>query len=155
MAIEQWRPRGEMTKGPLGELTRMEREMESLFSRFFRDWAWPWDMTQRGAPAVDMIEGKDEVVLRADLPGLDQKDIEVSIDRGLLTIKGERKEEKEAKEGGVYCCERWAGTFTRTMALPPGVDPEKIQASFKNGVLEVRLPKTPEAQGKKIEIKAA
>lgn len=155
MAIEQWRPRGELAKGPFGELARMEREMEGAFTRFFRDWAWPWDLGRRGAPAVDMIEGKDEVVLRADLPGLDQKDIEVTVDRGLLTIRGEREEAKEAKEADVYCCERWAGSFTRTMALPAGVDPEKIQATFKNGVLEVRLPKSPEAQGKKIEIKAA
>jgi HSP20 family protein len=79
----------------------------------------------------------------------------VTLDQGTLTIRGERKEEQETKDGGVYCCERWAGAFTRTMALPAGVDPEKIQASFKNGVLEVRLPKTAEAKGKKIEIKAA
>ncbi len=155
MAIEQWRPHGETMRGPFRELSRMQREMEGLFGRFFRDWGWPWDMGRTAAPAVDMIEEKNEVVLRADLPGLEQKDIEVTVDRGMLTIRGERKEEKEAKEGDVYCCERWAGTFMRTMALPAGVDTEKIAASFKNGVLEIRLPKTAEAQGKKIEVKAA
>jgi len=129
--------------------------MEEMFERFFPSWPGPrWFGEERGwAPAVDMIDRKDEVVLRADLPGLEQKDIEVTVTDGMLTIRGERKAEKEQKEEEFYCCERWAGTFARSLALPTGVEAEKIRASFRNGVLEVHLPKTKEAKEKKIEIK--
>lgn len=156
MAIERWWPRWGVTRAPRRELSQMEREMEDLFGRFFRDWgAFPrWPSEARGwTPAVDMIDRKDAVVLRADLPGLEQKDIEVTVDAGVLTLRGERKEEKEVKEEDYYYAERWGGAFARRLALPPGVDAEKIKATFKNGILEVHLPKTKEAKGKKIEIK--
>lgn len=155
MAVERWRPGWGLTRGPLREMSRGEREMEDLLGRFFRDWPWPGRGGEaRGwAPAVDLVDRKEEVVLRADLPGLDQKDLEVHVEEGVLTIRGERKGEKEVREEDYYCCERWAGTFARSLALPPGVDPEKIKATFRNGVLEVRLPKTKEAKGKRIEIK--
>jgi HSP20 family protein len=140
---------------PFRELARVEREMEEMFNRFWREWPWPRMAAEaRGwSPAVDMIDRKEEVVLRADLPGLEQKDIEVTAEDGMLTIRGERKEEKEVKEEDYYCCERWAGAFARTLSVPPGVDTEKIRATFRNGVLEIHLPKTKEAKGKKIEIK--
>ncbi len=152
MALEVWRPRWGLARGPFREL---EREMDELFSRFFRDWPWP-RLAGGGRgwlPPVDMVDRKDEIVLRADLPGLEQKDVEVTVEEGVLTIRGERKAEREVKEEDYYCCERWAGTFERSVMLPPGVDPDKIRATFRNGVLEVRLPKTREARGKKIEIK--
>lgn len=156
MAVEKGRPGwGLMRGGPWRELSRMEREMEELMSRFFREWPLPWRAGEaRGwVPPVDMMDRKDEVILRADIPGLDQKDIEVNVEEGILTIRGERKEEKEVKEEDYCCCERWTGAFSRSLSLPPGVDPEQIKATFKNGVLEVHLPKTKEARGKKIEIK--
>jgi HSP20 family protein len=152
MAIERWWPRWGLARGPLREL---EREMDEWFGRFGREWPLPrWMGEARGwAPAVDMIDRKDEVLLRADLPGLEQKDIEVTVEGGVLTIRGERKEEKEVKRDDYYHAERWTGAFLRSVMLPPGVEAEKIKATFKNGVLEVRLPKTKEAKGKKIEIK--
>lgn len=157
MAIERRRPGwGLMPADPFRELARMEREMEDLFGRFFRDWPWPrTDVARAWAPAVDMLDRKDEIVLRADLPGLEQKDVRVTVQDGMLTIQGERKEEKEVKEENYYQCERWAGSFARSLALPPGADAEKIKATFKNGVLEVHIPKALEAKGKTIEIKAA
>src|ERR1035437_6673410 len=92
----------------------------------------------------------------ADVPGLTENDIDVTVKDGVLTLRGQRKEEKETKEGEeYYCCERWSGSFSRTLTLPPGINAEKVSASFKNGVLEIHLPKTKEAEGKKIEIKAA
>jgi len=135
----------------------MEREMEDLFRRFFGDppltrWA---DDGQGSAPAIDMIDRKKEIVVHADLPGLDEKDIEITVEDGQLTIRGERKEEHETEEEGVYRCERWAGAFCRTLPLPTGVDADEIKATFKKGVLEIHLPKTKEAKGKKVEIKAA
>ena len=112
--------------------------------------------TTRGwSPAVDMIDKKDEIILRADLPGLDQKDINVRVENGVLMINGSRQEEREAREEDYYCCERWSGVFSRSISLPPGVDQDKIRATFKNGVLEVHVPKSPQAVGKSIEIKAA
>jgi len=132
----------------------MDREVEDLFSRFFRPRgeaeALGW------SPAIDMVDRKTELVLQADLPGLTEKDITVTVQDGSLTLQGQRKEEKEEKEGEeYYCCERWSGSFSRTLTLPPGINTEKVSASFKNGVLEIHLPKAKEAEGKKIEIKAA
>jgi HSP20 family protein len=123
----------------------------------FDDWMSPRVTGEaRGwSPAVDMIDKKDEIVLRADVPGLEKKDIHVSVDNGMLAIRGTRAEEHEAKEEDYYCCERWTGSFSRTMALPPGIDPDKIKATFKNGVLEVHVPKAPHSIGKSIDIQAA
>jgi HSP20 family protein len=106
-------------------------------------------------PAVDMIDRKDEIVLRADLPGLEQKDISVSVEGGVLSIRGERQEQREEKEEDYYYSERWAGSFYRAVTLPPGVDADKIKATFKNGVLEIHIPKTKQASGKRVEIQAA
>jgi len=137
------------------ELGRMEREMEDMFGRFFR--GWPWRAAEEGgwAPAVDMMEREDEIVLQTDLPGLEQKDVEVTVRDGMITIQGERKEEREEKEKGYYYTERSFGAFTRTLPLPSGIEADKVKATFKNGVLEVHLPRAKEAKGKKIEIKAA
>ncbi|MGH7393808.1 MAG: Hsp20/alpha crystallin family protein [Candidatus Rokuibacteriota bacterium] len=152
MALEQWRPRL-MGWGPMREIARLEREMEEMLGRLPQ---WPWGDRERGwAPAVDMIDQKDEIVLRADLPGLDEKDIEVTVHDGTLTVRGERKEEKEEKKEGYYYSERSYGTFTRTLMLPTGVDPDKVKATFSKGVLEIHLPKAKEAKGKKVEVKAA
>ena len=154
MAIEIWRPRGALRRTPF---PGMEREMDELFGRFFSGWPWPRKEVEAlgWSPAIDMVDRKDEMVLQADLPGLTEKDIEVTVQDGTLRLQGQRKEEKEAKEGEeYYCCERWTGSFSRALTLPPGINTEKISASFKNGVLEIHLPKAKEAEGKKIEIKA-
>jgi HSP20 family protein len=134
----------------------MEREMEGLFGRLFREWPFPrlFGEGRAFAPAVDMLDRKDEVILRADLPGLEQKDLDVTVAEGVLTIRGERGAEKEVKEEDYYCCERWAGSFERSLSLPSGVDADKIQATFKNGILEVHLPKGEKAKGRKVQIKA-
>jgi len=136
----------------------MDREMEDLFGRFFRGLTLPRGEAEPlgWSPAIDVLDRKDEMVLQADLPGLTEKDIEITVQDGVLTVRGQRKEEKETKEGEeYYCCERWSGSFSRTLTLPPGINADKVSASFKNGVLEVHLPKAKEAEGKKIEIKAA
>ena len=157
MAIELWRPRWGLRRAPLPEMTRMERAMEDLFGRFFSGWPQYRKETEAlgWSPAMDVIDRKDEFVLRADLPGLTEKDIEVTVQNGNLSLRGERTEEKETKEGEEYVRERWSGSFSRTLNLPTDVNTEKINASFKNGVLEVHLPKTKQAEGKRIEVKAA
>jgi HSP20 family protein len=152
MALERWRPRL-MARSPFRELARLEHEMEDMFGRLP---TWPWGERERGwAPAVDMIDHKDEIVLRADLPGLDEKDIEVTVQDGMVIIRGERKEETEEKKEDYYYSERSYGVFARTLPLPAGVEADRVKATFKKGVLEVHLPKAKEATGKKIEIKAA
>jgi len=131
--------------------------VDDLFDRFVRDWPWPGATGEfRGwAPAVDMVDRKNEVVVRVDVPGLSERDINVSIDNGVLTISGERKEDRETQDDDYYCSERWAGSFSRALMLPQGVDADGIKATLKHGILEVHIPKTKEAAGKRIEVKAA
>jgi HSP20 family protein len=148
MAVERWRPRG-LARSPFRELAR---EMEDAFGRFFPSWSE--ERSYAWMPAVDMVDEKDEIVVKADLPGLDQKDIEVTVQDGTLMIRGERKEEKEEKKEGYYYAERSYGTFVRSLTLPTGVEADKVKASFAKGVLEVHLPKAKEAKGRTIEVKA-
>ena len=103
-------------------------------------------------PAVDVVEKDTSYHITAELPGLDEKNVEVTVAEGVLTIKGEKKEEKEEKDKDYYRSERRYGSFQRSFELPPGVDQGKIDASFKNGVLTINLPKSPEAQKKEKKI---
>jgi HSP20 family protein len=146
MAIDVWRPR--MMRSPFRE---MARDMEEMFGRAFPAWS---DKERGWAPSVDMIDEKDEIVVKADLPGIDEKDIEVTVQDGSLVIRGERKTEKEEKKDDYYYAERSYGAFLRSLPLPAHVEAERVKASFKKGVLEVHLPKAKEAKGRKIEIKA-
>lgn len=110
-------------------------------------WRREWALTS--APAVDVVETDTAYEIKADLPGMEEKDVEVKLANGGLTIKGEKqeeKEEKEEKQKDYYLHERHFGAFERSFRMPDGVDTEKIQASFKNGVLTVTLPKTDAAQ---------
>jgi len=143
-----------MHRGPFEAL---ERQMEDVFDRVFRGWPVPrLDPDHVGwVPPLDMVNRRNEIVLRADLPGLEHKDIQLSVENGMLTLQGSRQQEKEEKDEDCYALERWAGAFSRSIALPQGVDPERIEASFKNGVLEIRIPKSKEVKGKKIDIKVA
>lgn len=112
-------------------------------------------MEERGwAPAIEVFDKEDKYVVKAELPGMKEEDIDVSVVGDTLTIKGERKAETEVKEEDYYCCERSYGSFFRSIALPPNVDTKKIEASFEDGVLEVSLPKAPEVKPKKIAVSA-
>jgi HSP20 family protein len=102
-----------------------------------------------------MVDRKNELLFRADLPGLDRKEIQLSVENGILTLQGSRQHEKEDKEDDFYAMERWCGAFSRSIALPQGVDAEQIEASFKNGVVEIRIPKSKESKGKRINIRVA
>ena len=146
----------------------LRREVDRLFEDFDRDlWRplrrsafdvepfWRRQLKWGGAPPVDVVETDTAYELTADLPGINEKNIEVKLTQGGLTIKGEKQEEKEEKKKDYYLRERHVGSFERHFALPEGVDTDKIEASFKNGVLTVRLAKKPEAvkPEKKIEVK--
>ena len=145
------RKRGEVP-GPVGAL---QHEMNRLFDDFFtRDFFLePFRGLGHWSPALDVSETDNSVVVKAELPGMESKDVEVSLSGDVLTIKGEKKEDKEEKTKSFHRVERHYGSFERTLRLPAAVEGEKVQASFKNGVLTVELPKTEEAKKKAIHIK--
>jgi len=128
--------------------------MESVFERFFGE---PLEETGKVikafAPRVDIEETDKEIVVKADLPGVEAKDVEISVSDGVLTMKGEKKEEREEKKKNYHCVERYVGKFYREIALPPSADPDKIAATTNKGVITVTIPKKPEAQPKKINVK--
>jgi HSP20 family protein len=107
---------------------------------------------QRWTPAMDLVEGEDHFLLRADLPGLDEEDVQIEVHDNTLRISGRREAEHEQKERGWYRMERSFGSFSRSLTLPDGVDANAIAASFEKGVLEVRIPKPEERQPRRIEI---
>jgi len=104
---------------------------------------------------MDLVEADDHFVLKADLPGLADDDVNIEVQDGTLTISGERKSESEKREKGWYRVERSFGRFSRSLTLPEGVDADKIEASFDKGVLEVRIPKPEERKPRRIEIGAS
>jgi HSP20 family protein len=135
------------------------RRLPSRRSIFETEPFWRRTALSASAPAVDMVEKETAYEMTAELPGMDEKNIELTVADDMLTIKGEKREEKEEKKKDYYLSERRFGSFERSFRLPEGVESDKIEASFKKGVLTVTLPKTPEAQKKskekKITIKTA
>jgi HSP20 family protein len=141
-ALTPWRP-------AFGMMEPLRKEMEDLFERFFGDdgkasLAW--------APRVDVKETDKEIVVKADVPGVDPKDVEVTVEKDVLTIRGEKKEEKEEKGKGFHRVERHTGSFYRAVALPAGVDATKVAATSSNGVVTITISKKAEAQPKKIPV---
>ena len=106
-------------------------------------------------PAVDMRENEKEVVLHAEIPGMDAKDIDISLNGRVLVMQGEREQEHEEKDKNYHCIERKYGSFSRSLELPADVDGDKVKATYKDGVLTLKLPKTKEQSVKKIEVKPA
>jgi len=136
----------------------LRQEMNRIFDNFNRGfWLEPFESRFEGfSPRIDVTESDKELKITAELPGMDEKDIDVSLNKDTLTIKGEKKEEKEDKGKDYYRSERSFGSFSRTIPLPSEIDTDKVKAEFKKGVLTVTMPKTAEAirETKKIPIKA-
>jgi HSP20 family protein len=135
------------------------REMEDLFNRYSR---LSGPSTNRGeetmtpaewAPRADIMEDENRFLITLEIPGIAKEDIKVSVDRGVLSISGERKQEKEEKGRTYHRTERFYGTFSRSFTLPDAIDSENIKASFNDGLLNLELPKTPKAKPKEIDIK--
>ncbi len=150
--ITIWKPVTELT--PFREFERMRRDMDRLWDSFF-EVAPRRRGEERGEwlPSLDVSETKNELVVKAEVPGMDAKDIDISLSDGVLTIKGEKKQEKEEKEADYHLVERSYGAFTRSIQLPKEVQGDKIHASYKDGILRVTLPKSEEAKKKDIKIK--
>ncbi len=146
MALIRWEP--------ARELQTIQQEMNRLFGAAFDYQAGTasGDSPRRWIPAMDLVEEDDHFVLRADLPGIQESDVNVEFQDNVLTLSGERKSEHEERKGGYYRLERASGGFSRSLTLPEGVDPEGIKASFKSGVLEVRVPKPEERKPRRVAI---
>jgi HSP20 family protein len=152
MALIRWRPRTKLD--PFGDLMGMQDEINRLFDitlgRSAFDHAGLFD--GEWAPAIDVYENDDKVVVKTELPGLSEKDIEVDILGDTLTIKGEKRKEEEKKDKHYHRVERTYGSFHRTVTLPGMVESEKAKASFKNGVLEITIPKKEEAKPRQVKV---
>jgi HSP20 family protein len=131
----------------------LQREVERLFDDFSRGYATP--RTQDLTPSIDVTETDKEIEITAELPGLEDKDVQVNVADNLLTIRGEKRAEREDKNKDYHVVERSYGSFSRTLELPEGVDADAIQATISKGVLKVVVPKPAPAQVKKVSIKPA
>jgi HSP20 family protein len=139
---------------PLRELDRVRSDMDRLWDAFFEGRSVRrFDEMKGWLPSIDVSETKNEIVVKAELPGMDPKDIDISLSDGSLVLKGEKKHEKEEKEENYHFIERSYGSFVRSVPLPAEVKHDKINASYKNGVLKVVLPKSEESKKKEIKIK--
>ncbi|MDD5082494.1 MAG: Hsp20/alpha crystallin family protein [Dehalococcoidales bacterium] len=154
MAIEVRRPgRAIRPWRPFEELAEMERNFEDIWGGWRLPAIWRrFPAEKEWMPAIDVFEKDDKIVVKAELPGMKQEDIDVSIEGNTLTIKGEKKTEKEVKEDNYYRSEFSYGSFFRSIPIPSSVDPNKIEATYEDGVLEVSLPKMPEVQPKKVTV---
>jgi HSP20 family protein len=144
MAIVRW--------DPVRELDSFQADMNRLFDGFFQARGSGTGGHRRWIPAMDLVETEENLVLRADLPGMTEDDVEIEIKDGVLTVSGERKAEHEEKEEGFYRVERAFGGFSRSLSLPQGIDAGGVSANFDNGVLEVRVPKPAERKPTKVQI---
>jgi HSP20 family protein len=148
---------------PFFSPTRIEHEIERMFQDFWKgprfSFGWPEELRLRKGklglqvPAVEIYDEKEDVVVKAELPGMKKEDLEINLAGDILTIKGEKKREEEAKEKDYYFSERSFGSFERSIDIPQKVLPDKVRATFKDGILEVRLQKSEEAKRKEIKIK--
>ncbi len=151
MTLVKWRP--------IREFDTLKRDMEKLFGDTFesfggRGWL-PGIAEQRNGiiPNVDMLDKKNEIVVKAQIPGVEKEDVDLTITRDAVTIKGEIKKEEEEKKNDYYCSECTYGSFLRTIPLPTEIDTSKAKASFKNGVLKLTLPKHEDVKAKEIKLK--
>ena len=147
MALIHWEP--------VAELNTIQNEMNRLFNTFF-DPSAPTGRgngtTRRWLPPMDLVETADNYVLRADLPGLSDGDVNIQLEDNVLTISGERKAEHEHQQEGYYRLERACGEFSRSLTLPDGVDPDGVEAHFDRGVLEIRIPKPEQKKPRTVQI---
>ncbi len=148
MALIRWEP--------VTELNTIQNEMNRLFNNFFDVPAArnnSGTQARRWLPAMDLVETTDHYMLRADLPGLGDEDVNIQLEDSVLTISGERKTEQHTEQEGYYRLERAFGGFSRSLTLPDGIDPNSIQAHFDRGVLEITIPKPEQKKPRQVQIK--
>jgi len=144
--ITSWRP--------FRDLEKMRREMDRPWDSFFEKPITKTGEVGEWLPSIDVAETQNDIEVKAEIPGMDPKDIDISLNNDILTIKGEKKQEKEEKEENYHLIERSYGKFIRSVRLPWEVKSDKIAAKYKDGVLKITLPKSEKAKAKEIKIKA-
>ena len=153
MMIAKWQPRftSLSTWNPFEELAGFRRLFDEPFAGGLRE-SVP---VGEWKPLMDVVETKDGITLKVEVPGIKQEDINISLEDSTLTVKGERKHESEVNEEGRTRFERSYGSFQRSVLLPPTVDADRVKATYKDGVLEIQLPKKEEARPKAIKVETA
>ena len=154
MSLIRWNPLHELDRWP-SDFFGVQRDINRLFDNFFRSSVGSEETmaTSVHAPSVDIAEQENEFVVKVELPGVEKEDVKISLESNILTIKGEKKQEKEEKNKNFHRLERSYGSFQRSFTLPSSVKSEKIDAVFTNGILNITLPKIEEAKPKQIEVK--
>ena len=162
MSLIPWRNKTNGSRGETTAIAELRSEMDRVFDSFLRDPFGGFNEAFSGlsaarswSPTVDMAENVDEVTVRAEIPGIDAKDLDIKVQGDQLVIAGEKKESTEKKDGGFYHVESRYGSFRRSLQLPPGTDSQNVSADYNNGVLTIRLKKTPAAKPKKIDVKVS
>jgi len=149
--LTRWQ-RPELAWPNFGRLTSLRDEIDRLFEAPLAELARGSQLLSGWTPALDIFEDKDNVIVKAELPGMKREEIEVSLHDGSLSISGERKSESKHEDAEVYRAERFVGRFQRTVTLPTPVAADKVKAQYKDGILTVTLPKTEESKPKQIEV---
>ena len=156
MAILRFKPEREISAwSPFRDLVSMQREVGRLFDGLFNELDGDGNSVTSWSPRADVTENSESYIIKAELPGVDKNDVKITFRENVLSIKGEKKQEKEEKGHNFHRAERSYGSFERSFSLPTGVQNEKIDAAYKDAILTVTLPKAEEAKPKEIEVKAA
>jgi HSP20 family protein len=154
-SLTRWQ-RPELSTWPaFGRLTDLRDEIDRLFESPLTELARTSNLLSGWNPALDLYEDKDNLYVKVELPGMKREDIDVSLHEGSLSISGERKSEQKHEDDEVYRAERFFGRFQRTVTLPTPVAAEKVKAQYKDGILNITLPKTEEAKPKHIDVKVS
>jgi HSP20 family protein len=158
-ALVPFTPRSNATRPEAGVFGTLHREIDRLFEDFTHGFGGTGTQTTNNLlPSIDATESDRQIVITAELPGLERKDVDVTLEDNILTIRGEKKieaEQKDEKNKNVHVCERAYGVFYRMLELPTGIDPKSVQATMSKGVLKVTIPKPARSETKKIEVKEA
>lgn len=150
MALIKWEDR---LFDPLRDFENLQNEINRLFNGQ-RSGASQGLFDRSISPAIDVIEDRDSIIILCDIPGVDMNDLDLTITKDVLTIKGEKKEAEKKDKARIFKKETWEGSFQRTIALPDGVDSEKVDATLKDGVLRIVIPKMEEVKPRQIKVKS-
>lgn len=153
MSLVRWKPGQDLMAFP-SDILGMQRSINKMFDSLFRGDTWDEEVAASlWNPAVDVEERDQEYVLRVELPGVAKEDVNITTRENILTVRGEKKQKKESRESNYHRTERQYGSFQRSFNLPGSVKSDKIEATFKDGILEVVVPKAEEAKARAIEVK--
>ncbi len=149
--LTKWQ-RPELAWPSFGRLSDLRDEIDRLFEAPLAEWARSSQVFAGWTPALDIYEDKDNVYVKAELPGMKREEIELTLHDGVLSISGERKAETKREDAEVHRVERFFGRFQRTVTLPGPIAADKVKAEYKDGILSIKLPKTEESKPKRIDV---